>query len=47
MDLTYDALNKNIDTELKPIYLLYGSEQYLIENTVNRIKKKFSRLLTN
>lgn len=41
MDLTYDALNKNIDTELKPIYLLYGSEQYLIENTVNRIKKKF------
>lgn len=41
MELTYDALNKNIDTGLKPIYLLYGAEQYLIETVVNKIKKKF------
>lgn len=41
MELTYDALNKNIDTKLEPIYLLYGVEQYLIEKTVDKIKKKF------
>lgn len=41
MELTYDALNKSIDLELKPIYLLYGAEQYLIETVVNKIKKKF------
>ena len=32
MNLTYDALDKNIATELKPLYLLYGEEQYLIKN---------------
>lgn len=41
MELTYDLLNKNIDTELKPMYLLYGAEQYLIETVLNKIKKKF------
>ena len=40
MELTYDALNKSIDTKLNPIYLLYGGEQYLIETAVNKIKKK-------
>lgn len=45
MELTYDALNKSIDTELKPIYLLYGAEQYLIETVVNKIKKKFGEKL--
>ena len=41
MNLTYDALDKNIATELKPLYLLYGEEQYLIDTCVNKIKKKF------
>lgn len=45
MILTYDALNKNIETELKSLYLLYGEEQYLIENTINKIKKKFGERL--
>lgn len=45
MNLSYDALIKNIDTELKPLYLLYGGEQYLIEQTVNKIKKKFGEKL--
>lgn len=45
MELTYDALNKSIDIELKPIYLLYGGEQYLIETVVNKIKKKFGEKL--
>lgn len=41
MDLTYDALDKSINTELKSLYLLYGEEQYLIDTCVNKIKKKF------
>jgi len=41
MDLTYDALDKSINTELKPLYLLYGGEQYLIDTCINKIKKKF------
>lgn len=45
MELTYDALNKNIDTNLKPIYLIYGEEQYLVETAVNKIKKKFGEKL--
>lgn len=45
MDLSYDALNKSIQTELKPMYLLYGGEQYLIDTCVNKIKKNFGELL--
>jgi DNA polymerase-3 subunit delta len=45
MELSYDALNKSIDTELNPIYLLYGEEQYLIEMCTNKIKKKFGEKL--
>lgn len=45
MELTYDALNKNIDTSLKPMYLIYGTEQYLVETAVNKIKKKFGEKL--
>lgn len=41
MDLNYDALDKSIQTELKPLYLLYGEEQYLVDTSVNKIKKKF------
>lgn len=45
MSITYEALIKNIDNELKPIYLLYGEEQYLVEQAVNKIKKKFGEKL--
>lgn len=45
MNLTYDALNKSILEELKPLYLLYGGEQYLIDTCINKIKKKFGELL--
>ena len=41
MDLNYDALDKSIQTELKPLYLIYGEEQYLVDTSVNKIKKKF------
>ena len=45
MNLTYDVLDKSIGEELKPIYLLYGEETYLIEVTINKIKKKFGELI--
>ena len=45
MILTYDALDKNIIEEIKPLYLLYGDEQYLIDTAINRIKKKFGELV--
>ncbi len=45
MNLTYDALDKNIIEGLKPIYLLYGGEQYLIDTAMHRIKKKFGELV--
>ena len=45
MDLNYDALDKSIQTELKPLYLLYGEEQYLVDTSVNKIKKKFGELV--
>lgn len=45
MNLTYDTLNNSIEKELKPLYLLYGEEQYLIDTTVNKIKKKFGERL--
>ena len=41
MNLTYDALDKNITEGLKSLYLIYGQEQYLVETSVNKIKKKF------
>lgn len=41
MDLTYDALEKSLNAELKPLYLIYGDDQYLVDTCVNKIKKKF------
>lgn len=29
---------------LKSIYLFYGEEKFLLENTVNKIKKNFGKL---
>ena len=45
MNLTYDALDKNIGEGLKPIYLLYGEERYLIDMAIHKIKKKFGELV--
>lgn len=41
MDLNFDSLDKSIQTELKPLYLIFGEEQYLVDTSVNKIKKKF------
>ena len=41
MDLNFDSLDKSIQTELKSLYLIYGEEQYLVDTSVNKIKKKF------
>lgn len=41
MDLNYDALEKDIATEIKPLYLIYGEEQYLVQTAINKIKKTF------
>ena len=45
MELNYDTLNTKVETNLNSIYLLFGKEQYLIENMVNKIKKKFGERL--
>lgn len=45
MDLNYDSLEKNISTELKPLYLIYGEEQYLVQTVINKIKKSFGELV--
>ena len=39
--MNYDALIKDIDTKLKPLYLIYGEEQYLVQTALNKIKKNF------
>ena len=41
MQTNYDSLIKDIEKELKPLYLIYGEEQYLVDTAVNKIKKKF------
>ncbi len=43
--MNYDSLERELNNELRSIYLLYGEEQYLVENAVKKIKKKFGELL--
>lgn len=43
--MNYDSLEKDITNGLKPVYLLYGTEQYLIETVVRKIKKNFGELI--
>lgn len=45
MNLSYDNLEKSLANDLNSIYLLYGTEQYLIDTAVNKIKKKFGESL--
>ena len=41
MDLNYETLEKSVSEQLKPLYLIYGEEQYLVQNIINKIKKNF------
>ena len=43
--MNYDSLDRELNNELRSIYLLYGEEQYLIDMAVKKIKKKFGELL--
>ncbi len=45
MNIDYDSLFKGVSTELKPLYLLYGQEQYLVDTVLNKIKKTFGEML--
>lgn len=46
MDIKYDVLEKELNNgELKSMYLLHGSERYLINGLVKKIKKKFGELV--
>lgn len=43
--MNYDSLDRELNTNLRSMYLLYGEEQYLIDMAVKKIKKKFGELL--
>ena len=44
--MNYDFLEKEINKGLNSIYLIYGEEQYLVETTLKKIKKKFGELVS-
>lgn len=43
--MNYDSLERELNTNLRSMYLLYGDEQYLIDMALKKIKKKFGELL--
>ena len=43
--MDYDDLEKELNTDMKSLYLLYGQESYLIDMAVKKIKKKFDELV--
>ena len=43
--MDYDDLEKELNTNMKSLYLLYGQESYLIDMAVKKIKKKFDELV--
>ena len=45
--MTVELLEKelNSDKELRPLYLLYGEEQFLLDSCLKKIKKRFGDLL--
>lgn len=46
MDIKYEILEKELNnSELKPIYLLYGDEKYLIDTMLKKIKNQFGELV--
>jgi DNA polymerase-3 subunit delta len=45
MPVTYDSVEKSVNTKLEPVYLFYGEEHYLIDTLVKKIKKNFGELL--
>lgn len=46
MEIKYETLEKELNSnQLKPMYLLYGNEAYLIDNVVKKIKKIFGELV--
>ena len=45
MQKKYKEIEKSISTELEPIYLFYGEEEYLISTLINKIKKRFGDLV--
>ncbi len=46
MNVGYESLVQDIQTSLESIYLIYGEEQYLVNDVIRRIKKKFGELVT-
>lgn len=46
MDIKYEVLEKELNSgKLRSIYLLYGSEKYLIDTVLKKIKKQFGELI--
>lgn len=44
--MTFEELEKNLKTgKLESLYLLYGEEQYLLEQSIKKIKKNFGELV--
>ena len=44
--MTYDALEKELNSgKISPLYLFYGEERYLLENSLKKIKKNFGEML--
>ena len=43
--MNYDSLERELNIELKSIYLIYGEEQYLVQMSLKKIKKKFGELV--
>lgn len=45
MNFNYDDIVASVNAGLKPMYLLYGDEQYFIEQLIKKIKKAFGELV--
>ena len=46
MDIKYDVLEKELNNDkIRSVYLLYGDENFLIDNIIKKIKKKFGDLV--
>ena len=45
--MTYDMLEKELNSnkELNSIYLFFGEDRFLIDNSLKKIKKKFGDIL--